>query len=599
MCGIAGFVGMEDSNLIKKMTHALSHRGPDDYGFYVDAGVCLGHRRLSIIDLSERGRQPLQNEDGHICGVINGEIYNFMELRDKLEKNGHTFKSKSDSEVIVHLYEEFGTDLVKYIQGMFAFALWDQNSKKLILARDRIGKKPLYFYFNGDVLFFASEIKSLLKADIPAKVNRNALDYYLYLGFVPGTITMFDGINKLEPGTILIYKNKQLKIKKYWDVCDFSDTSSNEGYIIKMTKNILIKSIKDRLIADRALGLFLSGGVDSTTVLYCLSSIIDTSELKTFSVGFDVLFEDEKFNQDLLIARKTSESFNTDHHECIVSENDLIKNFKNVIYHMDEPIENETQIAVYMLSKYTKREVAVVLSGNGGDELFGGYPRYHRYLCQPHRAVLKYAQRLPYKIKKYSISKFIKYIFPEYSKIQKTMTNLRNNDNISNYIISWYFNGRIPIDKRIMYIDLKNKLPENFLMTTDKMTMAHGLEQREPFLDYRLVEFAFKIPTRYKIKKNSSKYIIKQIIKDHVSKDVLYGKRYWFTPVAKWMRTEFGDIVKQYLSENALKKTGFFNQKYVQKMFRRHVSKKEYNRSIIWKIFTFQVWYDTYIEEVI
>ena len=599
MCGIAGFVGFEDDSLIKKMTHTLAHRGPDDYGFYIDDEVCLGHRRLSIIDLSERGRQPIQNEDGSVWVIVNGEIYNFRSLRKKLEEKGHIFSSNTDSEVIVHLYEEFNINFIKYLQGMFALALWDQNSKTLILARDRIGKKPIYFSLHNGNLFFASEIKALLKAGMIAKVNYSALDYYLHLGFVPGNITMFEGINKLEPGKYLIYKNKKIKIKSYWDIHDFSNIKKNEKYLMKIVENTLKKSIKDRLVSDRPLGLFLSGGVDSTTVLYFLSKIIDTGELQTFSVGFDVDFENEKFNQDLYIARKTSRFFNTNHHEFIVSERDLIKNFRNVVYHMDEPIENETQIAVYLLSKYSKRKVAVVLSGNGGDELFGGYPRYYRYVTQPKRVILKYLSNLPNRIKILLISKFITKIFPEYAKIPKISPKIYNSILISRYVTKWYFNNRIPLDKRIMYTDLKNKLAENFLMTTDKMTMAHGLEQREPFLDYRMVELAFRIPTEYKIRGNITKYIIKEIIKDYVPKDVLQRKIYWFTPVAKWMRTEFKDIAEHYLSEEALKRTGYFDPKYVQNMFRRHVEQKEYNRSMIWKILTFQAWYDIYIEEIL
>jgi len=598
MCGIAGFVGLEDDNLIKKMTHTLAHRGPDDYGFYIDDDICLGHRRLSIIDLSEKGRQPLQNEDGSVWVVVNGEIYNFMNLRKKLEENGHVFSSNTDSEVIVHLYEEFGTNFVKYLHGMFAFALWDQDSKVLILARDRIGKRPIYFSFHGGNLFFASEIKALLKAGIPAKVNLKALHYFLHLGFTPGDITMFEGIKKLEPGTILMYKSKKINIKNYWDVYNFSDILKDERYFVNTIKNILRKSVRDRLVSDRPLGLFLSGGVDSTTVLYFLSKIVDTSELKTFSVGFDIEFEEEKFNQDLYIAKKTSEFFGTDHQELLISEKDLINNFNNVIYHMDEPIENETQIAVYMLSKYAKREVAVVLSGNGGDELFGGYSRYYRYIYQPKKVFLEYLSILPEKFKVYTVSKLINMIFPEYAKVSKVAPSI-NNNLISRYVVKWYLNNKIPLDKRIMYIDLKNKLAENFLMTTDKMTMAHGLEQREPILDYRLVKFAFRIPTKYKIRENTTKYIIKQIIKDAVPRDVLQGKRYWFTPVAKWMRMEFKDVAEQYLSEKALKKTGYFDPKYVQNMFRRHLKQIEYNRSMIWKILTFQAWYNIYIDDVL
>ncbi len=599
MCGIAGFAGFEDKVLVKEMTNSLAHRGPDDLGFYSDKGISIGHRRLSIIDLSKRATQPLCNEDGSIWVVVNGETYNFKELRSDLEKKGHRFKSDSDSEVIVHLYEEHGVDFLARVQGMFALALWDQGSKTLILARDRVGKKPLYYMVKDGHLFFASEIKALLKAEIPVRVDLKAMNYFMHLGFVPGEITMFKGVRKLKPGQLLIFKKGEIETKLYWDITDFSNIPNGENFFGKRVKELLLNSISERLVSDRPLGLFLSGGVDSSTVLFFLEEIIGASKLKTFSVGFDVDVEREKFNQDLSIARRTSEYFGTCHHEVMVSERDLIENFENVVYHMDEPIENETQIAMYMLAKYAKKEVAVVLSGNGGDELFGGYPRYSKYTKQPVKSAMDLVSRLPIDVKKFVVSNLLNKLFPEFEKIGKIAPEYYNKSFIADYVSRWYFNSKIPLGKRIMYIDLKNKLAENFLMTTDKMTMAHGLEQREPLLDFRLVEFAYRIPMKYKINCGETKFILKELGRKRLPAEVYQGKNYFFAPAAKWLRTEFGEVAEHYLSKEALKRAGYFDPVYVNNMLKRHVEVKEYNRSMIWKVLTFQAWYNTFVDEIL
>lgn len=595
MCGIAGFVGFEDKSLLKQMIQTLSHRGPDNEGIYTDSIISLGHKRLSIIDLSENAKQPLYNEDNTIWTVVNGEIYNFQNLKEILEDKSHEFYTNSDSEVIVHLYEEYGVDFLRYIQGMFALALWDQDSKTLILARDRIGKKPLYYSFYNGNLYFASEIKAILKTEIPIKVNKRALNFFMHLGYIPEDITMFEGINKLRPGNILFYRNGRKGIETYWDIYDFSNIEERKDFFINKIDEILEDSVADRLISDRPIGLFLSGGVDSTTILYFVNKLKDISGLNTFSVGFDVEPKYEKFNKDYNLARNTSDFFNTNHHEVVITEDDFINDFRKTIYHLDDPIENETQLALYKLSKYAKSKVDVVLSGNGGDELFGGYPRYSRNLKEPRKSFLNIISHLPQTSKMKLIEYLINLTYRAYKKIPKITPSIYNRKDFSDYVAKWYFDSRIPIDKRVMYADLRNKLAENFLMTTDKMTMANGLEQREPFLDFRLVEYAFRVPIKYKIFNNTTKYIIKQMMRDRIPKETLYGKKYWFVPIATW--PAFFDVADEYLSTAALKRSGFFDPEYVGRMYEKHKKAKELNRAMLWKIITFQVWYNVFIDD--
>jgi len=370
MCGINGF-NFKDQKLIEKMNEKIKHRGPDGHGIYLDNNFSLGHRRLSIIDLSEKGKQPMFNEDKSLCLIFNGEIYNFKELKEKLKN--HKFFSNTDSEVILHLYEEYKEDCLKYLNGIFSFAIYDIKNKELFLARDRIGVKPLYYYYDSGKLIFSSEIKAILEHDIKREIDLEAMNHYFRLMYVPAPLTMFKNIFKLKPGHYLKFKDK-IEIKKYWDIKDFKKIKDKKE-IIKKIQELIKQSVKGQLISDKPVGLFLSGGIDSTSVLGIAKEF--KKDLKTFSVGFDINDPNRKFNADLDLARKTSKYYGTEHYELLINSKDVLENLEKVIYHMDEPIAEPTQIATYLLSKLAKKHVDVVLGGDGGDELFGGYKRYY------------------------------------------------------------------------------------------------------------------------------------------------------------------------------------------------------------------------------
>ncbi|MCK5322358.1 MAG: asparagine synthase (glutamine-hydrolyzing), partial [Candidatus Aenigmarchaeota archaeon] len=368
MCGITGFVGFSDKRLIKKMTDSIKHRGPDGCGYYINDSVCLGHRRLSIIDTST-GDQPMYNEEGDVVVVFNGEIYNYLELRKNLSAKKHKFKSNSDTEVLVHLWEEYGKDMVKKLRGMFAFAIWDDSKKVLFTARDHIGIKPFYYCFNDKVLVFASEIKAILKWEgYDKSVDRRSLNDYLAFGYVSGEKTMFSGVKKLLPGHCMMFRNGKVDIKKYWKP-EFSESVKNENVAVSTLNKLFDESVKIRLMSDVPFGAFLSGGVDSSLIVAMMSKHMD-EPVKTFSVGFG------EADDELPYARLVADKFGTDHTEKIVEPDDLLKHIGSIIKLNDDCVVDPAMLPTYVISKVASRRVKMVLSGEGGDENFGGYERY-------------------------------------------------------------------------------------------------------------------------------------------------------------------------------------------------------------------------------
>ncbi|MGB2827415.1 MAG: asparagine synthase (glutamine-hydrolyzing) [Dehalococcoidales bacterium] len=620
MCGIAGILGRGgNKELIKKMCKALQHRGPDDWGYYAEGDVFLGHRRLSIIDLSPKARQPISNEDGSVHLIFNGEIYNFRELRNKLEQKGHIFRSNTDSEVILHAYEDEGEKCLESLNGMFGFAIWDSKQRKLFLVRDRMGEKPLYYFYDGVNFVFASEIKAILQCGIRRKVDINALNLYLELSYVPSPYTMFQDIYKLPPAHYLILHGSQLTVQQYWDITDFQDLQGSEQSIKEEIRERLQQSVAMRTFADRPVGIFLSGGVDSTSILSAFHER-NGNPVKTFSLGFEVDVERDKYNTDLNIARMTSRIFKSDHNEIILTCEEMANSFEKVIYHLDEPIANHTQSAQFLLSRTAKQDVAVVLGGDGGDEIFGGYTHYWQNQRISHYQLLPAALRLGV------ITPLINTFLPKYKNLNKIVNtpasaaryllfrsegkektqSLLNSDYYKNdaaveFISTHYFskNDGIPLAKRLMHTDLKTKLADNFLIGADKMTMASGLELRSPFLDHKLVEFAFKIPVNMKVRRGVTKYILKQAMTGMVPQEVLEGKRYFFTPAAKWLRGCLKPMIEEYLSVSSLKREGYFNADAVHKMLQAHLTQQEYNLGLLWAIFTFQVWHEQFIKRTI
>ncbi|MFZ5559799.1 MAG: asparagine synthase (glutamine-hydrolyzing) [Patescibacteria group bacterium] len=614
MCGINGF-NFRSENLIEKMNNRIKHRGPDQSGIFLDNDISLGHQRLSIIDLSERGKQPMFNEDKSLCVIFNGEIYNFQELRRDLEKNAHKFISNTDSEVILHLYEDYKEDCLKFLNGIFAFAIWDIKNKELFLARDRIGVKPLYYYNQNGKFIFSSEIKGILEHNIEKEIDLEAFNHYFRLLYVPAPLTMFKNIYKLPQGHYLSAKGGpasgwKIKIRKYWDIEDFSNLSSKQE-IIEKIQELVRKSIKGQLISDRPVGIFLSGGIDSTSVLGVSREFL-AGKIKTFSVGFDVDDPNNKFNADFLLAHQTSKFYNTDHHELLVKSRNILDNLEKVIYHLDEPIAEPTQTATFLLSKLAKEEVAVVLGGDGGDELFGGYKRYYYSYLLSRFWATKLFPFLKTKI-------YARFMFQKEKEIGKIINKEINQNKLTKQFFKEnYFNshGRIRIaearrakarfsdadfEKLFMLTDLKTWLADESLMRTDKMTMAFGLEQRVPILDHYLVELAMKIPSKYKIKsKKEGKAIWKEAIKEYLPKHILESeyKKVWLTPMSQWLRTDLNKFAKEILSENYCSETKkYFNFNGINKMFGDHIEKRKYNLNLIWALITFQIWHKEFIEK--
>lgn len=598
MCGLNGF-NFKNKDLIEKMNERIKHRGPDDQGLYLDDNISLGHRRLSIIDLSEKGRQPLFNEDKSLCIIFNGEIYNFQELRQGLEKKGHKFYSRTDSEVILHLYEEHKEGCLEFLNGIFAFAIWDIRKKELFLARDRTGIKPLYYYWDNKNFIFSSEIKAILEHNIKKTVDLEALNHYFRLLYVPTPLTIFKNIYKLPQAHYLKFSAQggpasdwKVEIKKYWDIKDFTNLKSKKE-IIEKIQDLIKKSVKGQLISDRPVGIFLSGGVDSTSVLGMASQFL-SSQIKTFSVGFDLADSSSKFNQDFLLARQTSKFYNTEHHELLVNSQDFLTNAEEVIFHLDEPIAEATQIATFLLSKDAKKEVAVVLGGDGGDELFGGYKRYYYSYIFSKYGLLKIFPFLKSKL-------HTKFMFQEENDVNKILNKDINQESTRKFFEDNYIKkySNIDFEKLFMLTDLRTWLADESLMRTDKMTMAFGLEQRVPVLDHYLVELAMRIPSKYKIEsKKQGKAIFIEAMKEYLPKHVLESaqKKVWLTPMSDWLRTDLKDFAQSILRPSYYSRTkDYLDFEGIKKMFIDHLNKKKYNLNLIWALITFQIWSKKYL----
>ena len=595
MCGINGF-NFKDQELIQEMNNRISHRGPDDEGFYLGENISLGHRRLSIIDLSEKGKQPMFNEDKSMCIVFNGEIYNFQELRKNLEKNGHKFISCTDTEAVLHLYEDKKEKCLEMLNGIFAFAIWDIKNKELFIARDRIGVKPLYYYWDNKKLIFSSEIKAILEHDIEREVDLEALNHYFRLMYVPAPLTMLRGVYKLPQAHYLRLRGNRLEIQRYWDVKDFNEIQSKQE-IIQKIQDLMKKSVKGQLISDRPVGIFLSGGIDSTSVLG-IAREFKKDKIKTFSVGFDIDDPTNKFNADFKLARETSRFYNTEHHEFIVRSKDILDNLEKVVYQMDEPVAEPTQIATALLAEYAKKEIAVVLGGDGGDELFGGYKRYYYSYFLDKYKLIRFFPFLKTRI-------YLKFMSQKEKEISKILNQGINSFKNTNRLFKQnYFKpqARISFTNQYMLADLKTWLVDESLMRSDKMTMMHGLEERVPILDHQLVELSVKIPSKYKmLNKNQGKAIFAEAMKKYLPGHISSSdrKKVWMTPASQWLREDLNQKAKEILSpEYVLVNKQYFNFEGMQKMFNDHIEKKKYNLNLIWALITFQIWCKRYLNNL-
>lgn len=624
MCGIVGKLNFDKTQLvspalIRAMCATLTHRGPDDEGAYVDGPVGLGMRRLSIIDLAG-GQQPIANEDQTIWVVFNGEIYNYQDLRLDLETRGHRFTTNSDTEVIVHLYEEFGADFPEHLRGMFAIALWDKTQETLMLVRDRLGKKPLYYAEHAGRLVFGSELKALLVDDIPRDVDPQALHEFLSYNYIPGPRTIFRVAKKLQPGHRLIARQGRIAISPYWrpELLRESDSRTQPvAYYIEQLTELLQEAVRYRLISEVPLGVFLSGGVDSSTLVATMREV-STDRIKSFSIGF----EDESFNE-LPYAREIAQHFETDHHELIVKP-DALDLLPKLVRFFDEPFADSSAIPVYYLSELARRHVTVALGGDGGDELFAGYDTYAAYkLAELYRYLPRTLQHLTprlvaklpvshakvsfdYKAKRFTNNALLpperghyawKEVFSD--EMKRELYAFPTNGELQDpfYVFEREFARcqQRPMLSRLQYVDQRVYLPDDILVKVDRMSMAHSLEVRAPLLDHKLVEFALTIPPELQMKGLKKKYLLKRAMEHKLPARALSRKKAGFNvPIPSWLRHELRDYAQDVLAERRLREQGFFNTQYVQKLLRAHNDMKiDYSRNL-WGLLIFTLWYETY-----
>lgn len=625
MCGICGIystsgLGTSARDAVRAMCSVIIHRGPDEDGFYFDDNVALGMRRLSIIDLVT-GRQPIANEDKTVWTIYNGEIYNFPELKKDLLSRGHTFSTNTDTEVFVHLYEEMGPDFVKKLNGMFAIALWDTKRKRLILVRDRVGVKPLHYLHLNGRLYFASEIKSLLQTGIPRELDVESLSQFFTFEYIPAPRSIFKGVRKLLPAQMMILENGKSEIRNYWDLSFRRPEKprTEEDYAEEIRRR-LRESVRMRLISDVPLGVFLSGGIDSSTVT-ALMKETGASDIKTFSIGF----KEKSFNE-LGYARRVAEFLGTTHTEFTVESGQVKELVPLLMKYLDEPLADASVIPTFIISRLARRYVTVALAGDGGDELFGGYDTYKAYkigrlyrkvpnlLRAPVRGVVR---RFPASRKRLSFE----------FKAKKFLSGIDFPPEIANFVwwgayrpeeraklFSAELNSRLREDPfgpvrfhaqnapqgdmldRLGYLDIKLYLQDDLLVKVDRMSMANSLEIRVPFLDYTFIEFAASIPAGLKLKGLTTKYILKKSMAKVLPPEILTRKKIGFDiPLGVWIQHELREFVQDVLSPSKLKKHGFFNAAYVEKILSEHLKGTHNHRQLLWPLVIFQFWYDNYL----
>jgi asparagine synthase (glutamine-hydrolysing) len=623
MCGIYGIVDLDSTvvpgrNLLERMGRVVRHRGPDDEGYYCGRGVALGMRRLSIIDLAG-GHQPISNEKGTVWVVCNGEIYNFRELRATLETRGHIFQTKSDTEVISHLYEEYDLEFVRYLRGMFAIAIWDVDLSRLVLARDRVGKKPLYVRRESHRLIFGSEVKSILEAEnVPRRLDMRAVDEYLALGYVPAPWTLFEGIEKVLPGHLLVVEQGQVKEHEYWDVSFREVEDRPEEEWVERVREKLLDSVRIRLISDVPLGAFLSGGIDSSSIVAAMARMTDRP-VKTYSIGFAA---DDKYYNELPYARMVAQAFSTDHHEIIVRP-EVSELLPRLLWHLDEPIGDSAFITTYLVSRLARESVTVILSGVGGDELFGGY---RRYLGD---GLLHYYQRLPFFLRK-RIPKLFSRLpqdrhsgwknYVRYASAFVSTAELDANTRYQSYVkvfgpearsallgtrglacangaisksLDRYFARAHDADPlhQLMYVDIKTSLPDDLLVLTDKMTMAASVECRAPFLDQELIELTSRIPSSFKVRGLEMKHLLKKVVGPWLPKEILHRKKRGFgAPVGSWLRNDLKALVRETLSETQVQKRGLFDWRVVRNIIASHDDQQSDHTDQLLTLINLELW---------
>ncbi len=623
MCGIAGIISRRHQDAIGPMTEVLAHRGPDGHGSYRDERVALGHRRLSIIDL-ECGDQPISDETGTLQLIANGEIYNFPQLRAQLEAAGHRFKTHADIEVILHLYQDHGRDCVRHLRGMFAFALWDAAAGTLLLAKDHMGQKPLFFVVQGEELLFASEIKSLLASGrIDTQPDLDALWHYMSLRFIPDRYTLFEGIEKLPAASTLLFRDGRVSIESYWSPSYRDKLTGSESEIAEELEELLLQTVKMHMLSDVPVGAFLSGGIDSSLVAAMMAKSSGAG-FPTFSIGV----KEQGFNE-LPFARMVSERYGLEAHERVV-EADLIHLMPSMIYHLDEP-SDPFGVGIYLVSEVASEQVKVVLTGDGGDENFAGYDRF-----AGQRLVDAYCL-LPEWVRRQVMSRLVKLVpesFGYKSLAQKVawvnamsfhdhggryahaMSFLRFTPEAKEGLFTGKARERITdgdsvgkilryfdstnVDElvdRMLYTDLMTRMPDHLLSIVDRMAMAHSLETRPPLIDYKVVEFAASIPSSMKLQGRDLKHILKVVASRYLPRELIYRQKQGFGfPLGIWMRTELRDFMRRLFAQSRFVQHGLFEAAAMQRLLEEHVSGKANHDYRLWMLINLEFWYRLYFE---
>ena len=630
MCGICGIAIPNkmnrdvDESLLISMRDTLTHRGPDDAGVFVCGPVGLGHRRLSIVDLGG-GHQPMSNEDGTVWIVFNGEIYNHLDIRTKLEQQGHAYRTTSDTETIVHLYEEKGARAVEDLRGMFAFAVWDSKRRKLVLARDRLGIKPLYYTVSDyGVICFASEIKALIEARaVRAELNYDALADYAANRSTSGEETLFRGVKRLPPGHTLTWCDGQIKIERYWDVSFRKpDQPKSDRELVDRFEELFRESIRLRLMADVPLGMFLSGGIDSSAIAAVMSEMV-AEPIKTFSVAFE-----EREANELDYARIVARAFKTDHHEIIVSPEQFFDALPSLVYQEDEPIAHPSSVPLYFVSRLASDHVKVVLTGEGSDELIAGYDKYrktvfnislgrayHKFLPSslrrlPQRAILgmNNTSRIGRKLSRTflclkpeiqeiyfdNFSVFSRAMQPELFTAQ-TRERMTDRDPYRTPLMHINQSDAGSLLDQLLAADLKTYLHE-LLMKQDQMSMAASIESRVPFLDHKLVEFVSALPERMKLRGLKTKYILRRSMRGRLPEEILTRKKMGFpVPVGAWLRGPFRHVLDEYVLGERARGRAIFDSRFVETLVARHLAGEDHAERL-WMLINFEVWQRRFID---
>ncbi|MBN1222482.1 MAG: asparagine synthase (glutamine-hydrolyzing) [Candidatus Aminicenantes bacterium] len=632
MCGICGIASSQTGipvppSLLASMCKTIYHRGPDDEGQYIDTGVALGVRRLSIIDVAG-GHQPLANEDGSVWVAHNGEIYNFPELRKELMNRGHTFKTQTDTETVVHCYEEWGEDFVGKLRGMYAFALWDSKLRKLYIVRDRVGIKPLYYSLLEDgSLVFGSELKALLiHPGVKRSLEPRALDLFLTLEYIPQPLSIFSGIFKLPAGSYLVYERGRVQIRKYWEIepgkaVSRSDSPSSLSELKDNLYELIKESVRVRLLSDVPLGAFLSGGIDSSAIVGMMHEL-GASPIKTFSIGFE-----DKTYDELRHARRIAQRFGTDHEEFVISPQALEMTEK-LIHHLDEPFGDFSVFPTFLVSEMAEKHVKVILSGDGGDELFAGYEHYQaqamaRFPCMPllQKPVSAFMKKLPPSAKKKGV----------WNKAKRYAQGFEHNPDLRHFRWMMFLSNAVkhrlyshefihdlagvkdihlipPLETIFntlrdfdaitgeLYLDLKTYLVDDILVKVDRMSMAASLETRVPLLDHKIVEFAFQLPGMLKLRGMKTKWIFKKTMERLLPKETIYRKKEGFSiPIKHWLRDELKDLMLYYLGQKRIQDEGLFNYEVIKEMVERHLRGRENYSHQLWALLVFEIWREHYL----